>query len=786
MKKHFSFVIIFFSTWLLVCILPTQASAKADITIETEAGFQNKVKYNRGLPVQITASNNGTAFSGDLVLDYSESYNIGAGLTMPLDLAAGESKTFQISLPGMMDDSYSGGVTNQTIFLYEGGWEKGRAIDFQGKKWLQPNYFTPEILFVGTLTGNADRLKGLNELFPVTGAKAQVFHFNMQDEIPLPSDSLAWDSLDYLIIDEFPYSDLPAKTQQAIMAWLKQGGKIIIGANSNLASTTGNLSEMLPMKLSSSVEKSVPGLEKPIPVFQAELIEGAEEILEDQGQLFAAKKTVGAGTIIQTAISLGDEPVISQQGYEKFLTNIIDVGSTSTTFPQNQSIKERISYEIGMVNELFESFAVSRTAMFLIILFYIILVVPVLYVVLIKKDKREFAWIAIPIIAVLASLGIFAAGAKDRIANPQIQQTGFFEVDGDGGLNGYYMNSLLSNRSGDYQFSAPPNTTMTATTGDQFSGGNTHNNAILEIGAATSTLTVRDMRYWSVASIIGESYISGSGQFEISLNLENGKLTGTVRNTFPFSLQDAAIWTGTRLVTLGNFNPDEEKRIDEVIQSDILQPISSIGQNTGQQAMGNTEELIEARKQSALAMSFEHLSNTAATPYLIAYTDAAIAPVTLESQDAKVSAVNLIAQSFEPALNFEGAIDISSDNFRIDVKPENARGYVEKFPNNFHFFGLEPGEYTVQYELPDALAKKDVDWSLFEVLLADSDVEFSIYRTATKEYEPLSAGTTDLSKDSSNYLSTDGKIKMRIVKNESTGYSEVTIPAINLEGVIGQ
>ncbi|RAZ79432.1 hypothetical protein [Planococcus halotolerans] len=788
MKRSISFAFILFSAWLLFNISPVQTSAEADITIDAEAGFQNKVKYNRGLPLQITASNNGTAFSGDLVIDYSESYNIGAGLSVPLELAAGETKTFNLSLPGMMDNSYTGGITNQTIYVYEGGWEKGDAIDFQGSKTLRPNYFVPETPFIATLTENADRLRGLGGILPVSGASAQVFHFNMEGENSLPSDPLAWDTLDYLVIDEFPYSDLPVETQQAAMAWLEQGGKVLVGADSNLAAATGNLSDLLPMQLNSSEEMAVLELENPISVYQADVGEDAQVVLEEQGRVLAVKRTVGAGTIIQTAFSLGDEPVISQEGYEELLVNLFEADQISSAYQQDQSIKERISYEIGMVNELFESFAVSKTAMFLIILLYIIIVVPVLYIFLIKKDKREYAWLAIPLIAVLASIGIFAAGAKDRIANPQIQQTGFFEVDGDGGLNGYYMNTLLSNRSGDYRFTAPANTTMTATTGDQFSASNAHQNAILEKGAAGSTLTVRDMRYWSMASVIGESYISGSGQFDIQLAMENGNLTGTVRNSFPFSVKDAAIWTGTRLITLGDFNPDEEKQIAEAVQSDLLQPISPIAQYQVPQTIGSggEEELIEARKQSALAMSYEHLGRDATTPYLIAYADAAIAPVALEKQEANVSAVHLLAQSFEPSMNFDGEVAISSDNLRIDVQPQSAMGHVEKYPDNPHFYGLEPGEYRVLYELPSALTEKETEWSRFETQSASTDVEFSILRTDTGEYEPLAAGSNDLSGNSGNYISDGGNIEIRITKNEMTGYSEITIPKIELEGVVDQ
>lgn len=783
MNKRLAIGFIIFSLFIF-CNFPATVSAEADINIDAKAGFANKVKYNRGVPLQITASNNGSAFSGDLVIDYTESYNIGSGLSVPLELEAGETKTFNIALPGMQDPGYYGGTGNQTIFLYEGGWEEGDSVKFSGSKSLKPNYYYGDILFIGTLTENADRLRSLPQLFTAMNSKPEIFSFTQQGDMPLPSDVLALDSLDYLIIDDYPYSDLSAETQQSVMSWLQQGGNIIIGAGSNLEASAGNLAGLLPLQLSSSEETAVPGFENPVEVFQAELNDGGEILLEENGRVYAAVNSEGAGKIYQTAFSLGNENVTSQEGYGALMSTLLVNDQSGQAFQTDESIKERMTYEMGMTNELFESFAVSRTVMFLIILLYIILVVPVLYIVLVKKDKREYAWIAIPAISILASLGIFAAGAKDRISNPQIQQTAFYEVDGGGGLNGYYMNTLLSNRSGDYQFSSPESTTMTATTGNQFSNGNTHHNAVLQKGSGSSQLTVRDMRYWSVASIIGESYINGTGEFDIQLTVENGQLTGTVRNGFPFSITDASIWTGTRLLALGDFNPDEEKQVNETIQRDMLQPISPISYGYGNQMIGSGAELLEARKQSALAMVYEHLGNRSSAPYVIGYTSDAITPVSLVEQDARVSAVNLLAQSFEPALNFNGDVTINPDNFTVDVTVLSDQGYIENYPENPQYYGFEPGQYLIRYELPSALASSGPDWSKLDIRSISADVEFSIYRFDTQEFEDLPAGSVDLTENIGNYLSDEGTIEIRINKNSQHGYSEITLPQIELEGVV--
>src|SRR5690606_25666202 len=193
----------------------------------------NKVKYEKGLPLQFTVTNQGSAFSGDLVLSYSETYNLGAGLAMPIELAEGESKTLQIASSGLSDMYYTGGPGDQNIFVFEGGWEDGKSIAFKGAKMVQPSYYSPMTLFVATLTDNPDRLLPLKQLAVPASEGVEVFHLNQLKNFSLPTEAQAWDMIDYLVIDEFAFSDLPDPAQQAILQWMQQGGNMIVGSSSS-------------------------------------------------------------------------------------------------------------------------------------------------------------------------------------------------------------------------------------------------------------------------------------------------------------------------------------------------------------------------------------------------------------------------------------------------------------------------------------------------------------------------------------------------------------------------
>lgn len=784
-KKLLAFCAIAFI--LLFFVLPQAPLAAPQISIETEAGIQNKVKYEKGVPVRITLSNNGSDFSGDLVINYSETYNLGAGLAVPVELAAGETKTVQVAIPGLTDMYTMNGAQAQMIFLYEGGWEDGEAIAFKGSKTLKANFFDPNSLFIGTLTNNSDRLIALKELGAKGNSSVEVFHLNQLEQFALPRDATGWEFIDYLLIDEFAYGDLPEAVQDAVMQWVREGGNIVVGSTENMQLAMGNLSEYLPLELGSPKEAAIPALKEPVPAFEATLAEGAQGLMESDGQVLAGRMPIGSGTLTQTSFSLGDDPVAAQEAYPAVLQTFFKAPmANQATMNHGQPVKEIISYEIGSVNELFESFQVSKILIISIILIYILLIVPVLYMVLKKKDKREYAWFIIPLAAVLVSIGLFAVGAKDRIANPQIQQTGFFIADTSGGLNGYYMNTLLSNRGGDYQFTAPTSTTMTYSRNEEFMQQSPQKAAIVEPLAKGNSLTVRDMRYWSVGSVIGESYIEDTGNFDIQLAVENRNVTGSVQNNFPFALEEVSIWTGTRLIALGDLAPGEQLAVNAKIQSDLLAPAAQIGSAYSYQPIADVEELQKARKQSVLSVSYNEMDGEAKAPYITGYAKDAIVPISLEGKRPTVSAVHLIAQAFEPEIKLTGEINLNSDAFGMELNGTSATSFFEQISPDPYLYYLENGKYEMTYTLPKTLQNKKTAWNELTVTSAKPGLTATLVHAKNGKMVELTDKQTVLTESVNDFITEDGTITFQLEMNASGNSPEVTVPKIKLKGEVAQ
>lgn len=771
--------------FLLFFILPQTPLAAPQISIETEAGIQNKVKYEKGLPVRITLSNSGTDFSGDLVIDYSETYNLGAGLAVPVELAAGETKTVQVAIPGLTDMYTMNGTQAQMIYLYEDGWKDGKAVDFKGSKTIKANFFDPNALFIATLTDNSDRLIALKELGAKGNNAVEVFHLNQLEQFTLPREATGWEFIDYLLIDEFAYGDLPEGVQEAIMQWVREGGNIVVGSTENMQLAMGNLTEYLPLKLGAPQQAAIPALKEPVPAFEAALAEGAQGLMEANGQVLAGRMPIGSGTLTQTSFSLGDNPVSGQEAYPAVMQSFFkNPTANQAAMNYGQPLKEVISFEIGSVNELFESFQVSKVLIVSIILIYILLIVPILYIVLKKKDKREYAWFIIPVAAILASVGLFAVGAKDRIANPQVQQAGFFIADPSGGLNGYYMNTLLSNRGGNYQFTAAPSTTMTYRHNEEFMQQSPQKAAILEPLAKGNSLTVRDMRYWSVGSVIGESYIEDAGNFDVRLAVENRNVTGSVQNNFPFALEEVSIWTGTRLIALGDLDPGEQLTVNVKIQTDLLAPAAQIGSAYSYQPIANVEELQKARKQSLLSVSYNEIGSEEKAPYVTGYAKDAIVPISLEGKRPSVSAVHLIAQAFEPDVKLTGEVNLNSDAFGLELNGTSATSFYEQIPQNPYLYYLENGKYEMIYTLPKAFQNKKTEWGELTVTSAKPGLTASLVNPKSGKTVEMADKQTVLTESVNDFIAEDGTITFQLEMNASGNSPEVTVPKIKLKGEV--
>ncbi|MEK4484937.1 hypothetical protein MHH81_04970 [Psychrobacillus sp. FSL H8-0484] len=783
-------------------LLPTiEASAAPNLQVKANAGFNGKAKYGKGFPITITVENKGDAFSGDIVLDILESYNLGNAQATPFEIGAGETKTIQVAASGMSEDYMYQGSTFQMIHFYEGGWEKGKSIDFKGTKNLRVSFNDPSSIFYLSFTNSADRLKVLSQIKQQNQISNQVIHVAQLSNFTLPTGAEAWEMADYIIIDEFVLADLEEQQQQALVDYVSAGGFIVVGASDNTEVELGKLGEYLPLTLQTSTQSLSPEkvlgltannpLSNALTVYDASLNEGATPSFSIDGTIIAAKKQLGKGAIIQTTFSLGDEPLSKDPVYSDLMTTIVQsvkAQNTSNNMMYGYNGKDQLVYEVGNTNSLFSSFKVSTPLMISIVLIYMILVGPLLYLLLKRKDKREYAWGIIPLTAIIASAAIFGYGAKDRIARPQVQQSSFLYVNEDNSLSGYYAESLLSNKSGEFSFVAPTSTTMVAQRNNNSFNGqnmNVHEEAIIEKHASNSELTFRDVGYWSVSNFFGDTHLKDVGNFEVDLRVDASKLIGTVKNNFPFALKEVSVWSGSKLIKLGDLQPGEQLEVNKDLGTVMLTPASNpyINRNYGMN-IGNQIDLTEQRKQS-LYSSSQMFNQLGSSPAITAFAEDNLIPIELKDKKVEMSALHLIIQPFKAETIFAGDFVLPATTFTVNVNTNEFGKYMEPVQNSNLEWYLDDGEYNIYWKIPDTIPTNKVMWTQLQIANTDrSSQTIEIWNIETEAFEPIEESRFTISENIQNYINDSGEVYYKLIKKSAQGDPYTRLPEVRLKGEV--
>lgn len=775
-------------------LLPsTQASAAATLEVKATAGISGKAKYQSVVPLQVTVKNNGADFSGDMAINSANSYEAASAIVVPIDIAAGEEKTFTFYQDGLADYSYS----DADLFaFYEGSIEKGKKAAYKGTKRLQSNFLDPSATFIYTLTDKSDRLSAFLRLSTfVVQSSVEVFNINQLKDYTFPEDSQGLAMANVIVVDEVAIADLTQKQQESLLKWVQDGGTLLLGAADQIDATAGILKEYLPLSLSQEMTSiSAEALTKlsgggiftqPISVYSSTSSEGSLPVLTENNTVLAAKKKIGSGEIIQTAFSLGDQPLASMDGYAALIAKMIDIQNISQQgmMRQGQSSLDQISYELRNINELFPSFEVSVSYMLIVIILYILIIGPLLYVVLKKLDKREHAWWIIPSISIVLSIVLFIVGAKDRIVQPQVQQSAFYKVNEDSSVNGYYVESILTNRSGDFVVNADQNTTAIALRNyNNFTGtmGALHESSYIKENANGSTLTLRDLSYWSVQSFGGKTSAQNMGKMDIDITLKNEKLTGTVKNNFPFTLKDVTLISGVKEVKLGDIEANGTLQVNKELKTTVLQK-PSIFNNYNYSYPSKKDEVDPMRieRMKSLALPLVENDNQ---PILTAWTDQALVGVELETS-ANMSPITTLVQPFKGKVELSGPFTMKRNNFTYTLVPLSASGHYEKIDelNNWY---LSDGLYEVTMAMPDQFM--DAVQSLNELTVSNKDVarmQIAIWNNETNVYEPLVDTKQVFTDKISKYFNQDGELRMEIKYGPDPSGEQTKLPDIELKGV---
>ncbi len=607
------FVLLFAFVWMLDETVYATSSYTKKITkknekfsVETEYGMGGLVYYDMPAMVSVTVTSQEN-FSGRLVLIPGvESYGTSAvAYGMDISLSAGEAKTVHFTPTSI--------GSNGKVYI--------QIQDEKGKVLYQE---TNEIVLesggskvsIGILSDDYSALSyfdGIGMSIDSSQAITSIFELNQSD---FPEDALGLTMLQYMVIDNFDTASLSDKQYEALKTWVQDGGVLILGLGSNYQNVlhcfddeflTGTLGTLSKKKIAWSslqepaMQKEPTTQEEPVAeesTTQAESTTSVEETTEveqvqpvsmdlecigfelDEGEDFsihdtvgsAYSKTIGLGRVVVLGYSMGMEPMASSPHKQAIAQLIIEsarIESLNSRFYGNDVESDALYSGVSVAKLADSSRRPSVLLYGFILLLYVILVGPVLYLILKAVNKREKIWVAIPIVTFAFTFVIYLSGFLYRMNKPLISTFTIVQLQEHARSEKIYTN-LVCPKPKKYAIQFKEDYTGFKKNLNEYtyglfettSDGVSYDYMLKKNGQSTEMILNCTEPFQQTSVVIGHNGDNNIGTIDSDLKCYTTGFEGTVTNNTCYDLQDLVVTFENYICMVGDVKKGETIAVD--------------------------------------------------------------------------------------------------------------------------------------------------------------------------------------------------------------------------------
>ncbi|NLP52684.1 hypothetical protein [Bacillus sp. RO1] len=808
--------------WLLIkkCLLlmviglfmyPSFSNAETNLEVKVEFGVDNKVQMGKGHQIRIELLNKGDATKGDIVVFSSPTYNMAGSYVIPVEIEAGGSKTLELAVKGTSDHmSYNySGTRNDFVSFYEGGVEKGKEVKLKGNANAQPRYIGDNRVVLGVLSNNHDAVNFL-KLVKYQNESMELLNISSEN---IPNESYGLELFDVLLVHDFPLATLTAPQQQAIKDWVNNGGSLMFDTKVGLSQDLGDLQEFQlldPTNETSLLKLNEKSSFPDLPIFTGNVIKEDTTILTKDGETpITLMMNAGTGTVTQITSNLASPLFGEWSELNTWWSSVLQKVTTKSPNHYKMPVMEELTHQLSPIGEAFPGSIVSVPLLIGAFAIYLILVIPVLYIILKRSDKREQAWWIIPALAIFTSVAVFGIGAKDRISGTQVNESSILLLDNETETaSGYGVASILTNSGGDYKMETGENTTLFPMT-----YGYNENFELMKNYAYVSSLSqgteirFNNVEYWSTRTSIGNVNALPLGKIEHAISMKDGKVQGTISNQMQYELKDAFILSGRNSEPLGDIKAGEKVDLEyEVSGGNIANALTAPSSSSATKAFPNFQsyynqgaganqiekhELEDYKKFQMLDLlvNRKDIFSIASQPILVGYVTDAVMNTKVDGKSGKSNASHLIVLPITITNSGGGSFSFTEEHLSPSIQvTEGETGMVHhnglQFGETYVYLG--GGTYDFTYNLPDMvdITKDEMTEVKVKLRTRDGSVEYFIFNYKTSEAELLeNKSSITLEGNLSDYFNEHGSItvRLRIPNNFDT---EIQLPGVQVEGAL--
>lgn len=699
---------------LFITIMPQEVKADVEpkLDIKTEIGLTSSTNYmkeKRMNPVKLILTSTDVDLMGDVVIQIANP-NGGKDISyvQHVELPKGVSKEVWFTLPG---GQYS--KDNNVIRFYRDSLSKGNNVPFtSGEDYLYAT--SSNSASVGVLSEDSDTfnfltlLRGQNLDLQVNPLKAEKF----------PANSLMYDSLDILAINQFPSETLSQGQVEAITSWVNSGGTLILSGGAGIAKTTQAFEKLLPVQLEGtiavqdlSVLANMTGRElqltEPFTLSKAKPLPDSEVVMEQNGIPLIVSKSYGNGKVLYAAFDVALQPLANWNGHHILWGDLLK--EEFAEYNQQSNIRYGgggVYWQIDNALDYFPSIQSPPFSLLVVLLIiYAIIVAPILYLILKYFDKREWSWVIIPSIAIVSSIGIFFAGASNKASMIGHTLTSI-ELNGDGQGNRSGGVALFVPNSGDYTLSLNNKTFPTAF--DTISRGQQglHGESDLQIRSVedATELEFKKVPFWSVRkAMLQENGIQQLGAIESELFVNaSGQMEGKVTNNTLSDLKDAFILFDGQTVKLGDIRRKDTVSYTLATSISNTMYYGDLGYMVYPHSGSN--DTFERQRQLLNFHSNRNLSLNTGLPSFFAWSEDQGIDFTVDGQKIKNDQLTLWSQQIELNLVKDKQITVPRGYIKPTITEVNSQSFgQDKMSQTIN---LSDGYVVVEYRLPSVANAK--------------------------------------------------------------------------------
>jgi hypothetical protein len=528
---------------------PVSAADPPTLNAHVLLGAHARVGAWMGIAVEIR--NDGPQVVGELRLEAGSQGHTRYG--MPVDLPTQSDKTFVLYA---QPPTFGGQLQVQLISNDQS--IATRNVDFTIHDAGQ--------LVVGVIAEKPQGIVPRIDLLPsIAGQDAAIVQLTPAE---LPDRTEGWASVDRLIWQDVDTSSLRPEQISALRGWLAAGGRLVLaGGTAGVGVFSGFPDDILPYRPTATVDvapDSITGLlgEKPagatdLPALSGDLMRGTT-LATSGDRVIAAEAGYGSGAVTLLGFDPGTRWIVDSPAVKALWRRVVPPLSNGALAIGNDN------QLVGAVGQQ-PALALPPIGGLLALLFgYILLIGPINYLVLRRLDRREWAWVTMPVLIAIFAVGAYAFGAALRGLDVIVNEVAIVRgaPDATEGSAQVYL-GVFSPSRGTYQIEVPGGALLSSTLSGEFIGGG--NNQLLDV-LQGDPARIRDLAigFGSLRTVRAETAATVP-RVHADLGLVDGSLRGTVRNDSDQVLERAAVVLGDSVVLLDDIAPGQERTVSGTV-----------------------------------------------------------------------------------------------------------------------------------------------------------------------------------------------------------------------------